>query len=93
MADQLTEDTLTALSLLTAAHGEKSRHKKLAGELANSFADENPEDGHTRLVSGLLNLSIALVAQLCHSRGITPDQANVVLQETAELVLAMGTEE
>jgi hypothetical protein len=89
MADQLTEDTLTALSLLTAAHGEKGGHKKLAGEVANAFADENPEDGHTRLVSGLINLSVALLAQLCLSKGITPDEG---LQETAELILDMGTE-
>ncbi|BBY47749.1 hypothetical protein MARA_12170 [Mycolicibacterium arabiense] len=93
MADQLTEDTLTALSLLTAAHGEKGRHKTLAGELATTFVHENPEDGHTRLVSGLLNLSVALTAQLCLSKGLTPDQANEVLQDTAELIIDMGTAE
>ncbi|SOX52570.1 hypothetical protein MAAFP003_1236 [Mycobacterium ahvazicum] len=90
MADQLTEDTLTALSLVTAAHGEKGRHKKLAGQIATDFANENPEDGHTRLVGGLINLCIAFIAEICLAKDITPEEA---LQDVAELVVEMGSED
>ena len=90
MADQLTEDTLTALSLVTAAHGEPGNPKKLAAQIATDFANEHPEDGHTRLVGGLINLSIAFLAQMCLAKGITPEEA---LQDVAELVIAMGSED
>lgn len=87
MDEKLKEDTLTAIALVTAAQGEPGNPKTLSSQVANDYLDEHPEDGHTRLASGLINLCSLLVVKVSRATG---ESLEAVLQDSADLVNNWG---
>lgn len=83
MDDQLRNDTLTAIAVVTAANGEPGQPKTLAAQIANEYVNEHPGDGHTRLLNGFIQLVIVLLANTKHDTGTSPEDA---LLNAADLV-------
>ena len=83
MDERLREDTLHAIALVTAANSEPGYEKPLAAQLANDYVNEYPDDGHNRLVNGLIQLCNVLVALHRHDTDKSSEQ---VLLDAAELL-------
>lgn len=90
MDDQLREDTLTAIAVVTASNGEQGNPKTLAANIANEYVDEHPGDGHSRLLNGFIQLAIVLLAKIKHDTGASPEDA---LLDAADLVNNWSDEE
>ncbi|MBI3227183.1 MAG: hypothetical protein HYZ39_19220 [Mycolicibacterium cosmeticum] len=83
MNDQVKEDTLSAIAVVTAAVGQPGENKTLAAQVANEWVSEHPHDGATRLANGFVQLCIVLLAQIKYKTEASPEET---LQMAAELV-------
>jgi hypothetical protein len=73
MDEQLTNDTLSAIAVMTAVVTEPDEANRLAAEIVNEWGNEHP-DGANRVVFGFVQLSMMLLTQL-HLRTGEPFEA------------------
>ncbi|MCA2305147.1 hypothetical protein JF770_16405 [Mycobacterium intracellulare] len=83
MNQQLRENTLTAIAVVTAANEGPGPDRPLATQVANDWLTEHPGDGHTRLLNGLVQLSLILLMEIQRE---TDRRLPEVLMSVADLV-------
>jgi hypothetical protein len=74
MDEQMTEDTLRAVAVMTATLEDPDGPRTLACDVVNEWGNESP-DGANRIVLGFIQLSTMLLAQLQIEAGIPPRRA------------------
>jgi hypothetical protein len=74
MDEQMVEDTLRAVGVMTATLEDPDGPRVLACEVVNEWSNESP-DGANRVVLGFVQLCTMLLAQLQVETGIPPRRA------------------